>query len=96
MELLKRNSVAKTKKKTSTRTPYSPTKVKARNFLSNISYRRIADKDFKRKNFIIGVFTYLTIDLKPFFLHATFNEKTIRKWCLCFGISAFRQIFINS
>ena len=74
---LKKNYVAKTKKKT--RTPYSPTKVKARNFLSNISYRRIADKDFERKNFIIDIFTYLTMDLKPFLLHATFNEENDRE-----------------
>ena len=71
-----------TKKKTLTRTPYSPTKVKARNFLSNISDRRIADKDFDRKNFILDAFTYLTTDLKPFFLHATFNEENDREMIL--------------
>ena len=37
------------------KTPYSSTTMKARNFLTNISYRRISDKDFKNINFIIDI-----------------------------------------
>ena len=39
------NDIPKKKRKKS-KSPYSPTKIKARNFLSNISHRRISDKDF--------------------------------------------------
>ena len=38
------NDIPKKKKKS--KTFCSPTKIKARNYLSNISYRRVSDKDF--------------------------------------------------
>ena len=37
--------------------PCSNTKVKARNFLTNITYRRYKDTDFKKNNFVVDVFT---------------------------------------
>ena len=37
--------------------PCSNTKVKVRNFLTNISYRRYKDIDFKKNNFAVDVFT---------------------------------------
>ena len=40
----KKERNAKTVRKN--RTPYSPTKINARNFLSNIAYSRICEKDF--------------------------------------------------
>ena len=49
-------------------------KVKARNFLSNMAYRRISREYFDKISFIIDVFTYLILDLKPFFLHATYSQ----------------------
>ena len=49
------------------KTPYSPTKIKARNFLSNIAYKRICDKDLSNICFIIDVFSFITMDLKSFF-----------------------------
>ena len=39
--------------------PYSNTKVKARNFISNIVYRQFKDSDFKKDNFVKGVFPFL-------------------------------------
>ena len=56
------------------KTPYSPTKIKAKNFLSNVAYRRICDKDFSNICFLIDVFCYLTMDLKPFFLCRMYFE----------------------
>ena len=56
------------------KTPYSPTKIKARNFLSNIAYKRICEKDLSNICFIIDVFSFITMDLKPFFLsHCYFD-----------------------
>ena len=49
------------------RSPYSCTKMKARNFLTNISYRRISDKDFKNANFVIDMLSYILLYIKPFF-----------------------------
>ena len=62
------------KKRKNSKSPYSPTKIKARNFLSNISYRRISDKDFQNANFIIDILTYIVMNLKPFF----FNNNVCR------------------
>ena len=64
------------------KTPYSPTKIKARNFLSNIAYSRICEKDFSNVCFLTDALTYITMDLKPFFLNTmqTILMQTIGKW----------------
>ena len=67
----------KNKIKRATKSPYSSTKIKARNFLSNISYRRISDKDFQNANFIIDMLSYILLyllHLKPFFLTTTYSD----------------------
>ena len=56
------------------KTPYSPTKIKARNFLSNIAYSRICEKDFSNVCFVADALTYITMDLKPFFLSTTYHD----------------------
>ena len=71
--------------------------MKARSFLSNISYRRFFKEDFGRSNFVIDIFTYLTMDLKPFFLHAAFNEENDRKmilmlWNQCVPVAFYRFV----
>ena len=62
------------KKRKKSKSPYSPTKIKTRNFLSNISYRRISDKDFRNANFIIDMLSYIVMNLKPFFLTTTYSH----------------------
>ena len=54
---------------TATRIKYSPTRVKSRNFLSNISYTGIISKgDFYNENFILDVYILLVKNLNPFSL----------------------------
>ena len=53
---------------------YLATKVKARNFLNNISYRRVKKQDFVNFSFIVDIFIYLIKDFNPFFLHGKFNK----------------------
>ena len=77
------------------KTPYSPTKVKARNFLSNISYRRILKGDFFKVNFIIDVITYLILDLKPFFLHDTFADADDREMILMLWNQCLPKSYYN-
>ena len=67
------NDIPKKKRKKS-KSPYSPTKIKARHFFSNISYRRISDKDFRNANFIIGMLSYIVMNLKPFFLTTIYSD----------------------
>ena len=66
------------KKRRKSKTTYSPTKIKARNYLSNVAYRRVSDKDFVNAGFIIDMLTYIVMDLKPFFLSTTYAEQENR------------------
>ena len=66
------NGIPKKRKKKS-KSPYSPKKTKARNFLCNISYRHISDKDFRNANFIIYILSYIVMNLKLFFLTTTYS-----------------------
>ena len=72
------NDIPKKKKAFYSKTFYSPTKIKARNYLSNISYRRVSDKDFVHAGFIIDMLTYIVMDLKPFFLNTAYSEEENR------------------
>ena len=64
----------KARKERKSKTPYSPTKIKARNFLSNIAYSRICDGDFSNMSFVANALVYITMDLKPFFLKMTYFD----------------------
>ena len=55
-------------KYTATRINYSPTRVKSRNFLSNISYTGISKGDFYDECLILDIFILLVKNLSPFSL----------------------------
>ena len=57
---------------------YSPTKVKARNFLTNISYNRVKDEDFDNRSFIIDCYSFILLYLNPFYLDRKF-ENSVEK-----------------
>ena len=57
---------------------YNNSKVKARNFLTNVSYTRITAADYKNKNFVVDCFTFLIMYLNPFYLERKF-ESTIER-----------------
>ena len=58
-----------------TRTKYSPTRVKSRNFLSNISYTGINKNDFYNENFILDVYVLQVKNLNPFSLQREISDK---------------------
>ena len=60
---------------TATRIEYSPTRVKSRNFLSNISYTEITKGDFYNENFILEVHISLVKNLNPFSLQRKISDK---------------------
>ena len=49
-----------------TKIKYSPTRIKSKNFLSNISFTGINKKDFYNENFILDIFQLLVKNLNPF------------------------------
>ena len=59
-----------------TRTKYSPTRIKTRNFLSNISNSGINKNDFYSENFILDVYVLLVKNLNPFSLTRNISDKT--------------------
>ena len=59
---------------------HSSTKVKARNFLTNVSYNRVTAADYKNKNFVIDCFTFLILYLNPFYLERKFETDVEREF----------------
>ena len=57
---------------------YSPTKVKAQNFVTNISYNHLKSADFDNASFIIDCYTYILFNLNLFFLEQRFDGKNDR------------------
>ena len=53
---------------------YSSTKVKARNFLTNVLYSGIKDKDYQNRSFVIDIFNFLILYLNPFYLERKFES----------------------
>ena len=76
----------------------SSTKVKARNFLTNVSYNRITAIDYKNRSFVIDCFTFMVLYLNPFYLERKFETSTEREfvnvlWCFLMPSSLYN--FIN-
>ena len=59
---------------------YNNSKVKVRNFLTNVSYTRITSADYKNKNFIVDCFTFMILYLNPFYLERKFESKIEREF----------------
>ena len=57
---------------------YNNSKVKARNFLTNVSYNRITAADYKNKDFVIDCFTFMILYLNPFYLERKFETNVER------------------
>ena len=48
--------------------PYTSSRIKTRNFLSNISYTGVKNEDFVHNNFTFDMITLLTKNINPFLL----------------------------
>ena len=59
---------------------YSTTKVKARNFLTNVSYNGIKCKDYQNRSFVINIFTFLILYLNPYYLERKFETNIERDY----------------
>ena len=90
------NVISKKKsRKTRSKTSYSPTKIKARNYLTNIAYRRVNEKDLKDGSFFTDLLCYLTMDLKPFFLNSTYFEDKSREMILMLWNECLPANYLN-
>ena len=76
---------------------YTTTRIKSRNFLSNIAYVGINKEDYHNKNFIFDVYLLLTKNLDPFSLDRKLADKTKHEmiymlWKKCMPIKFYRHI----
>ena len=58
------------------RKDYSNTKVKTRNLLTNVSYRRFKPSDFKNNSFIIDILSFLVQNVNPINLERKLDSET--------------------
>ena len=65
----------KKKRKRTAKSNYSNTKVKARNLLTNVSYRRFKQKDFNNASFIIDIFLFIVQYFTPINLDKKLNNE---------------------
>ena len=61
---------------------YSPTKVKVQNFLTNIFHNRLKNVGFNNASFITDCYTYVLLNLNPFFLERKFDDNIDRDYVL--------------
>ena len=59
---------------------YSSTKVKARNFLTNISYTGIKKTDYENRSFVIDIFAYLILYFNPYNVNGKFENESERDY----------------
>ena len=60
--------------KKNSRKNYSPTKIKLRNSLTNISYNRLKKKNYENSSFITDSFSFIFLNFNPFNLERKFIE----------------------
>ena len=79
------------------RKKYTTTRIKSRNFLSNIAYVGINKEDYYNKNILLDVYLLLTKNLNPFSLDRRLADKTKHEmiymlWKECIPIKFYRHI----
>ena len=75
-------------------------KVKVRNFLTNVSYKRITTADFNNNNFVIDCFTFMIVYMNPFYLERKFESVIEREfvnvlWAYLMPETLYRYINID-
>ena len=74
---------------------YTATRIKSRNFLSNIAYVGISKEDYYNENFVFDVYLLLTKNLNPFSLDrklADKHEMIYILWKECFLLKFYKRI----
>ena len=82
---------------TATKIKYSTTRIKSRNFLSNISYTGINKNDFYNESFIVDVYVLLVKNLNPISMSRKLTDKNKHEmvyifWRECIPSEFYRNI----
>ena len=68
---------------------YSNTKVKARNLLTNVSYRRYKQQDFNNTSFVIDILSFLVQNFNPINLDRKLDNENKDFMLECYGTSVY-------
>ena len=76
---------------------YTTTRIKSRNFLSNIAYVGISKEDYYNENFVFDVYLLLTKNLNPFSLDRKLADKNKHEmiymlWKECIPLKFYKHI----
>ena len=77
--------------------PYTSTRIKARNFLSNVAYSGVKSEEFVDNNFVFDIITLLTKNINPFSLERKIKlpiSKIVISF-ICFGMDALKKHSID-
>ena len=93
------NDVHFKKERKTRNTQYSLTKVKARNILTNVGYRRFKESDFTNVSFIIDILSFLLHNFNPINIERKVDTENEQKmisflWEVCVPVSLTTYIFI--
>ena len=89
------NSIKKNKKNLK---PYATSKIKTRNYISNISYAGVTKEDFFNRNFVFDIYVLLKKNLYPFSLdrkqsNQNKHEMTYMLWKKCIPADFYKFIW---
>ena len=74
---------------------YSATKIKARNFLTNVSYNRVKGENFNNKLFVNDCYGFILLYLNPFYLEWKFDAELDREYVNMIWYSVMPNLFYN-
>ena len=75
--------------------PYTSSRIKTRNFLSNISYTGVKSEDFVDNNFSFDMITLLTENINPFSLECKIVDLKNVELFIGYAISVYIEHFLN-
>ena len=74
---------------------HSPTKVKAQNFLTNVSYSRVKDENFNNKSFVVDCYGFILLYLNPFYLERKLDNELDREYVNMIWCSVMPNLFYD-
>ena len=69
--------------------------MKARNFLSNVSYNRVKDENFNNKLFVVDCYGFILLYLNLFYLEQKFDTKQDREYVNMIWYSVMPNLFYD-
>ena len=97
LDFFQGNNVIKKKKRKANLKPYTTSRIKTTNYLSNISYNGVTKENFCNKNFVFDIYILLTKNLNPFSLDRKLSDQNkdemiYEPWKTCIPVYFYKFI----